>query len=342
MSRMPRSARGVVRRDVVLALSVLMLALLTASAATAREYPYRGTRAEFPVPKSLSFDLLKEATTDPQGDTLDGGGVQLDIQDFSVDAIGDNLVIGLSFYNAISAPDSGAANALDGYIDLDTDQVASDDDEVPWTDLLTDSNATGMGNEYYVELFKYSSVDGLVDLVDEQTTNVTRVPMTVSNNSITVTIPLSALGNDDGAVNAAAVVSPEFELPSDKVPNVGNLSSVPGSGDQNTVFLQGGRFSVDVEWTDFDNVSGPGKLITQADDSAVLYFFSDDNWEMLIKVLDGCDITNHFWVFFAATTDVQFEVTVTDTLANETRTYDNALGQPADAVTDTEAFATCP
>lgn len=338
-SRMPRSSRGVVRRDAVLALCVLMLALVTASAAEARGHGI--TRAELPVPKNLNFGVLKDTAADPQGDTLGGGGVQIDIESFSVDAVGSDLVIGLTFFNAISPPDSGEANALDGFIDIDTDQVASPDDLAPWVDVLTTAT-TGMGDEYYVELFTYSAVDGLVDLVDVETLSAIRVPMAVTGNSITVTIPLADLGNDDGAVNAAAVVSPEFETPSDKVPNLGNVSSVGGGGNPNTVLLQGGRYTVDVEWTDFDNVSGPGKLVTQADDSAVLYFFSPDNWEMLIKVLDGCDINNRWWVFFAATTDVAFTVTVTDTLNNETRTYDNTLGQPADAVTDTDAFATCP
>ena len=342
-SRMSRATRGVAGRDVVLVLVTLMMTLGAATGAAAREFVDRGTRAELPVPKDLNFGVLKETTNDPQGDTLGGGGVQIDINEFSVDAVADNLVIGLTFFNAISEPDSGAANALDGYVDLDTDQVASPDDDVPWTDVLLNANTTGMGNEYYVEFFTYSSLDGLVDVIDDSTDTLAgRVPMTVGANAITVTIPLAVLGNDDGAVNAAAIVFPEFEDPTDKVPNVGNLSSVPGSGSPNTVFLQGNRFTVDVEWTDFDNVSGPGKLITQSDDSAVLYFFSDDNWEMLIKVLDGCSINDHYWVFFAATTDVQFEMTVTDTQSNETRTFSNPLGQAADAITDTSAFATCP
>ncbi|MEM7350134.1 MAG: hypothetical protein AAF657_04955 [Acidobacteriota bacterium] len=335
-----RTSRAI-RSEVGLVLTALLLTFATATAAFGREYVDRRTRAEVPVPKDFSVDLLKETVTDPQGDTLNSGVI--DIQDFSVDAIDGNLVIELTFYGAISPPDSGEANALDGYVDLDTDQIASPDDELPWTDELLGLNATGMGNEYYVEFFTYSSVDGLVDVIDDSDDSLAgRVAMTVTANSVMVTIPLSVLGDDDGAVNAAAIVFPEFEDPTDKVPNNGNVSSVPGTGSPNTVFLQGNRFTVDVEWTDPLNVSGPGKLITQSDDSAVLYFFSNDNWEMLIKVLDGCAINNHYWVFFAATTDVGFTVTVTDTANDLTETYTNELGQPADAVTDTGAFATCP
>ncbi|MEM7584496.1 MAG: hypothetical protein AAF560_13995 [Acidobacteriota bacterium] len=324
-----------------LTLLTLLGTLTLVSSVGAREHIHRGTRAEFPVPKDLSFGVLKETAADPMGDTL-GGTTPIDIESFSVDAAGGELMIGLTFFTDISAPDSGEANALDGYIDLDTDQVASPDDNVPWVDVLTEPT-TGMGNEYYVELFTYSSVDGMVDVVDEVSGTVaSRVPMTLSSRSIDIVIPLSVLGDDDGAVNAAAVVFPELEDPTDKVPNVGNLSSNPGTGNPNTVFLRGNRFTVDVEWTDPGGVSGPGKLITQSDDSALLYFFSPNNWEMLIKVLDGCDINNRNWVFFAATTDVAFTLTVTDTQAEVTQVYQNPQGQAANAITDTDAFDTCP
>ena len=342
-STMSRPTRCVLGRWAVAALSTLTLTFAAAAAEAGRETVFRGTRAEVPVPKNLSFELLKETTTDPQGDTLGGAGVQIDIRDFSVDAVGGNLVIGLTFYGDISAPGSGEANALEGFIDLDTDQVASPDDAVPWTDFLLDQNTTGMGNEYHVDLFNYDAVEGTVEVVDEETAfTAGLVPMTLTSNSLTITIPLSVLGDDDGAVNAAAVVFPELADPTDKVPNLGNLSSVPATGNPDTVFLQGNRFTVDVVWTDPDGLSGTGKLITQSDDSAVLYFFSENNWEMLIKVLDGCEINGFYWVFFAATTDVQFELTVTDTQANETRVFENPQNQPADAVTETDTFATCP
>ena len=64
--------------------------------------------------------------------------------------------------------------------------------------------------------------------------------------------------------------------------------------------------------------------------------------QLLFKVLDGCSINDRYWVFFAATTDVQFTATVTDTQSGAQRTYTNPQGQAADAVTDTAAFASCP
>ena len=61
----------------------------------------------------------------------------------------------------------------------------------------------------------------------------------------------------------------------------------------------------------------------------------------MVKVLDGCAINGHFWVFTAASTDVAYTVEVTDTLTGETVSYSNALGERAPAVTDVEAFSGC-
>ncbi len=41
-------------------------------------------------------------------------------------------------------------------------------------------------------------------------------------------------------------------------------------------------------------------------DSALFYFFCTDNWELLVKVLDGCAINGHLWVYAAASTDVGY------------------------------------
>ena len=78
------------------------------------------------------------------------------------------------------------------------------------------------------------------------------------------------------------------------------------------------------------------------DDSGLFYFFSLKNWEVLVKVLDGCDITGHFWVFAASATDVGYTLSVTDTANGTVKEYRNPIGQIAPALTDTSAFATCP
>ena len=102
--------------------------------------------------------------------------------------------------------------------------------------------------------------------------------------------------------------------------------------------LQNGRFDVEVvaHTKDGDFV---GKKASGTADSAVFSFFSANNWEMLVKVLDGCAINQKIWVFAATATDVGFTLTVTDRDSGEPKTYTNTLGHPAVAITDTAAFS---
>jgi len=106
-----------------------------------------------------------------------------------------------------------------------------------------------------------------------------------------------------------------------------------------------GQFCVSVTWKDFAGRTGVGIPVGhRSDDSGLFYFFTPDNWELSVKVLNGCALNHRYWVFLSGSTTVQFEVTVRDLFGNTAvpvKTYRNALGHPANAVTDTDAFAAC-
>jgi hypothetical protein len=98
-----------------------------------------------------------------------------------------------------------------------------------------------------------------------------------------------------------------------------------------------------VTWRDFTGQTGVGSVAAcSTADSGLFWFFHPDNWELMVKVLDGCALNGHHWVFAAATTTVEYTLTVTDTLTGETKAYHNPLGTPAVAITDTSALAGCP
>jgi hypothetical protein len=106
------------------------------------------------------------------------------------------------------------------------------------------------------------------------------------------------------------------------------------------VKLQGERFAIDLRWDD-GITTGKGRVTSMpGPDSAVFYFFDPSNWEFLVKVLDGCAINGHYWVFGAASTAVGYTLTVTDLERPELapRVHTNALGTPAAAITDIVAF----
>lgn len=106
--------------------------------------------------------------------------------------------------------------------------------------------------------------------------------------------------------------------------------------------LHDGRFELNVTWKNAVGVSGSGLMVQPpSTDSALFYFFGRDNWELMVKVLDGCAINGHYWIFAAASTDVEFKVTVKDHAAAREYSFSNPLGQPAGAINDIHAFS-CP
>lgn len=119
----------------------------------------------------------------------------------------------------------------------------------------------------------------------------------------------------------------------------------PCVSDIETLCLHDDRFQIEVQWQSpptFEGLRPANVSELGTSDSGIFYFNNPNNLEFLLKILDACPLNDRFWVFFAATTDVEFVVTVTDTEANVVKQYNNELGNPADAVTDTSAFATCP
>ena len=109
--------------------------------------------------------------------------------------------------------------------------------------------------------------------------------------------------------------------------------------DGDTLCLADGRFQVELEFRTPSGIMDSGRAVPfGSDDSGLFYFFRADNWEMLVKVLDACGLNNRFWVFYAATTNVEFTLTVTDTQTGAVREYSNPQGNPAAPVQDTGAF----
>jgi Trypsin len=88
--------------------------------------------------------------------------------------------------------------------------------------------------------------------------------------------------------------------------------------------------------------SGAGNAVPLAglgvDQGGLFWFFSPDNPEMLVKVIDGCPVDGSFWFFSSASTNVGLTTTVTDTATGHTKTYTNPDLTPAAPVADTAAL----
>jgi hypothetical protein len=99
---------------------------------------------------------------------------------------------------------------------------------------------------------------------------------------------------------------------------------VPPAAAGNELSLAGDRFKVEVEFTDprTDRV-GQGQAVPLTGDTGAFWFFDAANLELMIKVLDGRQVNGHFWVFFGALSDVDYTITVTDSLTGAHQTYHN-------------------
>lgn len=98
------------------------------------------------------------------------------------------------------------------------------------------------------------------------------------------------------------------------------------------------RFAVEVSWTNYQGASGSGIARPLTSDSGLFWFFAPANLELLVKMVDGCSFNGHYWVYAAATTDVEYHLRVTETATGAYRTFDNTLGTASPAFTSIDAF----
>lgn len=76
--------------------------------------------------------------------------------------------------------------------------------------------------------------------------------------------------------------------------------------------------------------------------AGIFWFFSADNWEVMVKALNGCGLNNRYWIFSTTTTNVFYRMDVSDVRAGANKVYFNYSGPPGPPVLDTNALATCP
>jgi hypothetical protein len=79
-----------------------------------------------------------------------------------------------------------------------------------------------------------------------------------------------------------------------------------------TLSLHGGSFVASVRWHLLNGNAGDGFARALTSESGWFWFFSPDNLEVTLKVLDGRPVNGHWWIFLASMTNVEFEVTVFD------------------------------
>ena len=144
------------------------------------------------------------------------------------------------------------------------------------------------------------------------------------------------------AAVALAVLTPAALLASPQ-PGPTPLSQLSAAGvcvsSVSALCLNNERFKIEVQWRDFQGNTGAGQAVPLTGDTGYFWFFSSTNVELVIKVLDARTINGHFWVFYGALSNVEYGISVTDTVTGSLKTYYNPPQQFA-SVGDTQAFPT--
>jgi len=130
-------------------------------------------------------------------------------------------------------------------------------------------------------------------------------------------------GTRGSALVAQAVAAPPL-------PRAGGCATSPAE------LCLGGRFRVGVAWRTATG-AGVGTARPLTGDTGYFWFFNPANVELVVKVLDGRPLNDHFWIFYGALSNVEYTITVTDTQTGRTKTFFNPQGKLA-SVADTMAL----
>ena len=153
-------------------------------------------------------------------------------------------------------------------------------------------------------------------------------------NGTEYTFAVRAVTNEGVGLTWTGTATPRRGLPLPRQP-AGSCR-----GDAQTLCLRDSRFEAKAYWRSADGGSGAARVVNEGtDESGIFEFFGPENWEILLKVLDGCETNGHVWVLGASTTNLGYRIEVTDTVTGESKRYENEPGQPAPAIIDTEAFS---
>jgi hypothetical protein len=114
--------------------------------------------------------------------------------------------------------------------------------------------------------------------------------------------------------------------------------------DNTTACLLGNRFEATIDWTDPFNGETRQARVGRTSGNEARFDFAPLSDELDVRVLDACGDSDFrsLWVFYGSTTNLEYDLTVTDTESGLSRSYTGPNGLGAPPITDTRAFATCP
>lgn len=177
------------------------------------------------LPADGADERVSSTVTDPAGDTFAGAGTRWDLIALTIVRDVDAITARLDFTNDVVSPATGDPAAVITLLSFDLDQDPTTGIPAAVDEFRQDGGSTGLGVDAFVS-FGALANDGSAPVMDSHGAVLGRVTPTFEGTHIVVDIPLELLGNDDGYVNAAAIVG-IIGSPTDFVPNAGHLALSP-------------------------------------------------------------------------------------------------------------------
>jgi hypothetical protein len=113
--------------------------------------------------------------------------------------------------------------------------------------------------------------------------------------------------------------------PRDSASSAANAANCTASATR--LCLADGRVAVELTWLPPAGAGGSGRTSPLTTDTGLFWFLQESNIEVIVKVLDGRAINGHYWLFYGALTNLEYRLTITDTVTGATRTYFNPQGK---------------
>ena len=172
-----------------------------------------------------------------------------------------------------------------------------------------------------------------------------RIVFTLTRSG-TWTIGATSLGANQFGAYSLAIQCASTPATTPTPPVVPPPTPTPGAGacvsNATTLCLNGGRFRVQATFATPQGQTGSAMAVSETSDTGTFWFFTPNNLEAIVKVVNGCSFNQRYWVFAGGLTNVAVTITVTDTATGATRTYANPQGTAFAPIQDTSAFSTCP
>jgi hypothetical protein len=176
-------------------------------------------------------DVLGDPSTvsvaDPIGDTFGlPGYVQWDVSAFTITRETDGITVRLDFANDLALPTPGDPNALVGLVELDLDQNKATGKLGYVDQLRTDGDSTGLGVDAALNLSNIAA-DSTLMVYNSGGSPTGKAKVTVGGRRLTIRVPSTLLGDDDGYLDAAVIVGNSGRSPTDLAPQAGHLALQP-------------------------------------------------------------------------------------------------------------------